>query len=138
MVLKIGIVDGHCDPDSQGKKTSRKLFFFLWILNFYQAFRTSSRNDMEIIRAARNLLPKCMSISVCRPHVSRFEVFHEREFEEMLAISFLVLQACILFLSCFRKSSALLFLPYSHQTVVAHLSSTFLMDRVFRDVRGQS
>ena len=32
-----------------------------------------------------------------------FEVFQEREFEEMLAISYLVLKACISFLRCSRQ-----------------------------------
>ena len=41
----------------------------------------------------------------------------------MLAVSSLVLQACIPFLRCFRQSGALLFLPCSHKTAVAHMIS---------------
>ena len=48
------------------------------------------------------------------------EVFQEREFKEMLAIFFLVLQACISFLRCFRQKWLTLVLPCSHKNAVAH------------------
>ena len=49
-----------------------------------------------------NRFPKVMPISFFK-RLSLFEVFQERKFREMLAISYLALQACILFLRRFRQ-----------------------------------
>ena len=54
-------------------------------------------------RGSGDSLPKFMPISFFR-HVSAFfEVFQDREFMKTLAASYLVLQACVSFLSCFRQ-----------------------------------
>ena len=55
-----------------------------------------------------------------------FAAFQERKSKEMLAISYLVLQACVShFCGVSDKSGALLFLPCSHKDAVAHLILAF-------------
>ena len=61
-----------------------------------------------------NLLCKLMLILFFK-RVSRFEVFQERELKEMLAVSYLVLQACVSFFEAFQtKWRTSFFLPSSH------------------------
>ena len=50
---------------------------------------------------SRNLLPKSMPISFAGVHLA-LEVFQEIECKEMLALPYLILQACISFLRCLR------------------------------------
>ena len=56
-----------------------------------------------------------------------FEMFQETEFKEMLAISYLVLQACSSVLRCFRQEWRISVLPCSHKIAIAHsLSQIFV------------
>ena len=56
----------------------------------------------EHMSSNRFCLPKLMPISFFRC-VSRFGGFSGKQFQDMLAISYLVLQACISFWRCFRQ-----------------------------------
>ena len=60
-----------------------------------------------------------------------FEVFQEREFKEMLAISYLVLQACISFLRCFRQERCISAFALFAQDAVAHAFSTCILDLLY-------
>ena len=66
-----------------------------------------------------NVLPKFMSIFVSGVYLV-FEVFQGREFKEMLALSYLGLQACISFSRRFKTRVSQL--PCSHKNAVAHVS----------------
>ena len=50
-----------------------------------------------------------------------FEEFQVREFKEMLAVAYLVLQACTSFLRCFRPKWRTSVLPFSHKNAVARM-----------------
>ena len=52
-----------------------------------------------------------------------FEVFQDKEFKERLAISYLVLQACISFLRCFRQEWRISVFALFALNAVAHMSN---------------
>ena len=88
-------------------------------------------NVPNIWAAAENC-PQIYANLVFQTCISFWRLFQEREFKEMLAVSYLILQACISFLMCFRQGGALLFVPCWNKNAVAHLFCKELLVATFR------